>query len=68
VVRAVDCGTVVHPGIVTQQMQGAIVFGLSAALYGGVRFEANAVRDAIRRSTRTAPRGRAVDRSAPCVQ
>ena len=46
VVCVVDCGTVVHPGIVTQQMQGAIVFGLSAALYGGVKFEANAVRDA----------------------
>lgn len=46
VVCVVDCGTVVHPGIVTQQMQGATVFGLSAALYGGVHFEANAVRDA----------------------
>ena len=45
VVCAVDCGTVVHPGIVQQQMQGAIVFGLSAALYGGVSFEANAVRE-----------------------
>ena len=46
VVCVVDCGTVVHPGIVTQQMQGAIVFGLSAALYGGVNIEANAVRNA----------------------
>lgn len=45
VVCAVDCGTVVHPGIVQQQMQGAIVFGLSAALYGGLHFEGNAVRE-----------------------
>jgi isoquinoline 1-oxidoreductase beta subunit len=30
---------------VQQQMQGAIVFGLSAALYGGLHFEGNAVRE-----------------------
>jgi len=35
---AVDCGSVVHPGLVEQQMQGGIVFGLTAALYGEVRF------------------------------
>ena len=34
VVCAADVGTVVHPGIVAQQMESAIVFGLSAALYG----------------------------------
>lgn len=34
VVCAADVGTVVNPGIVAQQMESAIVFGLSAALYG----------------------------------
>ena len=33
---AIDCGTVVNPGIVAQQMEGAVVFGLSAALYGQI--------------------------------
>lgn len=36
VVCAADCGTVVNPNIVVQQMEGAIVYGLSAALYGPV--------------------------------
>lgn len=36
VVCAVDCGQVVNPDIVTAQMQGGIVFGLSAALYGEI--------------------------------
>ena len=36
VVCAVDCGTVVNPAIVVSQMEGAIVFGLSAALHGGI--------------------------------
>jgi isoquinoline 1-oxidoreductase beta subunit len=36
VVCAVDCGTVVNPGIVAQQMEGAVVFGLTAALKGKV--------------------------------
>jgi isoquinoline 1-oxidoreductase subunit beta len=36
VVCAVDCGTVVNPNIVAQQMEGAIVFALSAALHGRV--------------------------------
>ena len=30
------CGTVVNPGIVAQQMESAIVFGLAAALYGRI--------------------------------
>lgn len=33
VVSAIDCGTVVNPGIVAQQMEGSVVFALSAALY-----------------------------------
>ncbi|MBX3660437.1 MAG: xanthine dehydrogenase family protein molybdopterin-binding subunit [Ramlibacter sp.] len=36
VVCAVDCGTVVNPQIVKQQMEGAVVFGLTAALFGRV--------------------------------
>ncbi len=34
VVAAVDCGHVVNPGIVEAQIEGGIVYGLSAALYG----------------------------------
>ena len=33
---AIDCGTVVNPNIVAQQMESAVVFGLTAALYGKV--------------------------------
>ncbi|MDW5444687.1 xanthine dehydrogenase family protein molybdopterin-binding subunit [Polaromonas sp. SM01] len=36
VICAMDCGTVVNPGIVAQQMESAVVFGLTAALYGKV--------------------------------
>ena len=36
VVCAVDCGTVVNPDIVRAQIQGAIVFGVTAALYGEI--------------------------------
>jgi isoquinoline 1-oxidoreductase beta subunit len=36
VVVAVDCGTVVHPGIVAQQVEGSVVFGLTAALFGRI--------------------------------
>jgi isoquinoline 1-oxidoreductase beta subunit len=36
VVCAIDCGTVVNPGIVAQQMESAVVFGLSAALWGKI--------------------------------
>jgi isoquinoline 1-oxidoreductase beta subunit len=34
VVAAVDCGTVVNPGIVRRQVQSAVIYGLSAALAG----------------------------------
>jgi isoquinoline 1-oxidoreductase subunit beta len=33
---AIDCGTVVNPNIVAQQMESAVIFGLTAALYGKV--------------------------------
>jgi isoquinoline 1-oxidoreductase beta subunit len=39
VVCAVDCGPVVNVGQVEAQMQGGIVFGLSAALYGEITLE-----------------------------
>ncbi len=34
VVAAVDCGMTVNPEIIRRQIEGGIVFGLSAALYG----------------------------------
>lgn len=40
---AVDCGLAVNPDIVRQQMEGAILFGLSAALYGEISIEGGAV-------------------------
>lgn len=36
---AVDCGTVINPDSVRAQVEGAIGFGLSAALYGKVTFK-----------------------------
>ncbi len=36
VVCAIDCGTVVNPNIVAQQMESAVIFALTAALYGKV--------------------------------
>ncbi|HYW55861.1 MAG TPA: molybdopterin cofactor-binding domain-containing protein [Polaromonas sp.] len=36
VVCAMDCGTVVNPGVVAQQMESSVVFALTAALHGQV--------------------------------
>jgi isoquinoline 1-oxidoreductase beta subunit len=36
---ALDCGTVVNPDTVRAQMEGAIIFGLSAALHGQVTLQ-----------------------------
>jgi isoquinoline 1-oxidoreductase beta subunit len=44
VVAAVDCGTAVNPGIVAQQIESAVVFGLSAALFGRIDIEDGRVR------------------------
>jgi isoquinoline 1-oxidoreductase beta subunit len=33
---AVDCGTVINPGIVAQQMESSVVFALTAALHGRI--------------------------------
>jgi isoquinoline 1-oxidoreductase beta subunit len=39
VVAAIDCGPIVNPDIIAAQVEGAIVYGLSAALYGEVTIE-----------------------------
>jgi isoquinoline 1-oxidoreductase beta subunit len=39
VIAAVDCGIVVNPDGVKQQVEGAIVYGLSAALHGAITLE-----------------------------
>jgi isoquinoline 1-oxidoreductase beta subunit len=44
VVAAVDCGIVVNPQIVAQQMEGGVIFGLSAALFGRIDIEGGVVR------------------------
>lgn len=44
VVCVIDCGTAVNPGLIRQQMESAIVFGLSAALHGGVTVEQGRVK------------------------
>jgi isoquinoline 1-oxidoreductase beta subunit len=36
VVAAVDCGTAVNPGIISRQIASAVMYGLSAALYGKI--------------------------------
>ena len=44
VVCAIDCGTVVNPNTVEQQVQSAIVFALSAALFGNIDIEEGRVK------------------------
>lgn len=39
VVCVIDCGFAVNPDLIRQQMEGAIVFGLSAALFGEITIE-----------------------------
>lgn len=43
---AIDCGTVVNPGIVAQQMEGSVIFALSAALHGRIDIAEGVVRQA----------------------
>ena len=43
VVCAIDCGTVVNPDTVAQQMQSSVVYALSAALYGQIDIVAGVV-------------------------
>lgn len=39
VVCAIDCGPIVNPDTIKAQMEGGIIFGLTAALYGELTFE-----------------------------
>jgi isoquinoline 1-oxidoreductase beta subunit len=43
VVCAVDCGSSVNPDTIASQIEGAVVFGLSAALYGQITIRNGAV-------------------------
>ena len=40
---AIDCGHVIHPGMVKTQMESNIVYGLTAALYGEIHINKGAV-------------------------
>jgi isoquinoline 1-oxidoreductase subunit beta len=43
VICALDCGLAINPNLIAQQMESAIVFGLSAALYGKIDIEKGVV-------------------------
>jgi isoquinoline 1-oxidoreductase subunit beta len=43
IVCAMDCGTVVNPNIVAQQLEGSVILGLTAALYGKIDIVGGAV-------------------------
>ncbi len=43
VLCVVDCGTAVNPDVVKAQMEGSIMYGLTAALYGRIDLEAGKV-------------------------
>jgi CO/xanthine dehydrogenase Mo-binding subunit len=36
---AVDCGTPINPGLIEAQMEGGVIFGLTAALHGEITLE-----------------------------
>ena len=36
---AVDCGTAINPGLIEAQMEGGVIFGLSAVLHGEITIE-----------------------------
>jgi isoquinoline 1-oxidoreductase/isoquinoline 1-oxidoreductase beta subunit len=40
-----DCGQAVNPDIVRSQMEGAVIYGLTAALYGGLNLENGAIKE-----------------------
>ena len=40
-----DCGQAVNPDIVRAQMEGGVVYGLTAALYGGLNLENGAIKE-----------------------
>ncbi|MEL7123230.1 MAG: molybdopterin cofactor-binding domain-containing protein [Bacteroidota bacterium] len=39
VTTAIDCGLVVNPNLVKQQMEGGVIWALSAIFYGGAEYE-----------------------------
>ncbi len=41
---AIDCGTAINPGLISQQIESAVVFALSAALYGEITVEKGRVK------------------------
>jgi isoquinoline 1-oxidoreductase beta subunit len=43
-VVAIDCGQVINPDMVSAQMEGGVVFGLTSALYDEITIENGAVR------------------------
>ena len=45
VTAAIDCGMVVNPGIVRDQVEGGIIYGLTAALYGEVTLRDGVVQE-----------------------
>ena len=46
VVCAVDCGSIVNPDTVQAQVQGAVIFGISAALFGKITVKGGRVEQA----------------------
>ena len=46
VTGVIDCGTPVNPNLIRQQMEGGIIFGMSAALHGEITIENGQVRQA----------------------
>ena len=44
VVCAIDCGLVVNPNIVVQQIESSVVFGITSALYGRIDIEGGRVK------------------------
>lgn len=44
VVGAIDCGPIVNPDTIKAQIEGGIVYGLTAALYGEITFEKGRVK------------------------
>jgi len=43
VTAAIDCGTVVNPGIVRDAVEGGIIYGLTTALYGEITLKEGVV-------------------------
>jgi isoquinoline 1-oxidoreductase beta subunit len=43
---AIDCGRPIHPDIIAQQVESAVIFGLTAALYGRITMKNGRVQQA----------------------